>query len=209
MTNLDWYFDFVSPFSYLQREQFQRLPAGVQVNYVPVLFGALLGHWGQKGPAEIASKRPFTYRHTLWLARRHGIPMRFPPAHPFNPLKALRLAIALDCDPAAIRAIFRFIWRDGRAIDSAQDWADLSAAVGLADADAWIAAPQVKDALRGNTEAAIARGVFGVPTFAADDQLFWGFDATDMLLDYLRDPAAFRDPEMLRIAELPVGIRRQ
>ena len=70
----------------------------------------------------------------------------------------------------------------------------------------------IKDRLRENTEAAIQRGVYGVPTFealreggATAGELFWGLDATDMLLDYLVDPAMFDAPEMRRIAGLPVG----
>ncbi|MEA3161389.1 MAG: hypothetical protein QOD95_2937 [Gammaproteobacteria bacterium] len=53
MKSADWYFDFISPFSYLQLEAFDRQPPGVEVTFRPVLFAALLGHWGHKGPAEI------------------------------------------------------------------------------------------------------------------------------------------------------------
>ncbi len=85
---LDWYFDFVSPFSYLQLERFDRLPAGTEVTLKPILFGALLKHLNQRGPAEIPHKREFTYKHVQWQADQAGIPLRFPPAHPFNPVRA-------------------------------------------------------------------------------------------------------------------------
>ena len=95
---IDWYFDFISPFAYLQLVQLQSSHAVVDINFKPILLAGLLKHWGQKGPAEIPSKRIFTYRHILWLARQSNIPLKMPPGHPFNPLKALRLAIFLDND---------------------------------------------------------------------------------------------------------------
>src|SRR5690348_9010873 len=89
-----WYFDLISPFSYLHLKQFGRLPAELEIQYIPVLFAGLLKHWEHKGPAEIPAKRIYTYHHVSWLAARLGIPFRFPPSHPFNPLPALRLVIA-------------------------------------------------------------------------------------------------------------------
>jgi 2-hydroxychromene-2-carboxylate isomerase len=208
MQTLDWYFDFISPFAYLQQERFDRLPADVEVCCKPVLLAGLLDHWGSKGPAEVPAKRIFTYRHVHWLAGQHGIPFRMPPAHPFNPLKLLRLAIALGNQAGTIQEIFRFVWRDGQSTEDPSAWAALTAKLGLANAAARIDEPVVKQALRRTTEEAIARGVFGVPTFWVDGELFWGFDATGMLLDYLNDPSLFQDPEMQRISNLPVGVQR-
>lgn len=204
---LVWYFDFISPYSYLQFAAFPELVQSAELR--PVLFAGLLNHWGSKGPAELPAKRLQTYRYTYWTAGQHGIEMRYPPAHPFNPIPALRLAIALDSNYAAIKAIFEFIWKDGRSV--ADEWAALAARLGLARdaADAMIAAPQVKEALAANGRAAIARGVYGVPTFDTGKELFWGLDATDMLLDYLEHPDVFDDAEMQRIANLPVGAARK
>src|SRR5207253_848663 len=81
-------------FSYLAFPRLVELPPHVQLECVPVLLAGLLKHFGQAGPAEIPSKRRFTYRFVIWRARSMGIPMRMPPAHPFNPLSALRLIIA-------------------------------------------------------------------------------------------------------------------
>src|SRR5512143_3172046 len=120
----DWYFDFVSPFAYLQSEQLASLAPRISIRYKPVLFAGLLGANGQKGPAEIAAKRTFTYRFCLWQARRQGIPFKFPPQHPFNPLPLLRLAIACDSSPAAVHRIFRFVWADGRLPDLPIEWAE-------------------------------------------------------------------------------------
>jgi 2-hydroxychromene-2-carboxylate isomerase len=205
----DWYFDFISPFAYLQFRHFHRLPRNLEVRLVPVLFAGLLGHWEHKGPAEIPAKRVQTYRYCHWLARRLGVPFRTPPAHPFNPLSALRLAIALDAREEAVATIFDFIWAEGGDLGAPGALDALAARLDVTDAESLIAVPAVKQALHDNTAAAIARGVYGVPTFAVDDELFWGFDTTDMLLDYLADPNLLQDPEMRRLAQLPSAATRR
>ncbi len=204
---LVWYFDFVSPYSYLQFEAYPELVQ--RATLCPVLFAGLLNHWGGKGPAEVPAKRLQTYRFTCWHARRHGIAMSYPPAHPFNPIHALRLALALDCRVDAIKTIFEFIWKEGRSVND--EWPALleRLALSVAAADAMISAQRVKDALAANGRRAIDRGVYGVPTFDTGKELFWGLDATGMLLDYLADPALFDEPEMRRIANLPVGAARK
>ena len=204
----DWYFDFVSPFAYLQSEQLATLAPEVTIRYKPVLFAGLLGAHGQKGPAEIASKRAFTYRFVLWQAKRLGIPLKLPHEHPFNPLPLLRLAIACDCESSAIHRIFRFVWRDGRLPDLPIEWAELTNDLGLANADARIAEPEVKDTLRRYTDEAIALGVFGVPTLALRGELFWGADATQMAADYAAAGCRWTDPEYARAATLTIGASR-
>ncbi|MEP7180920.1 MAG: 2-hydroxychromene-2-carboxylate isomerase [Betaproteobacteria bacterium] len=208
MTIADWYFDFISPFAYLQSERLATLAPRLAIRYKPVLFAGLLGANGQKGPAEIASKRTFTYRFCVWQAKQLGIPFKFPPEHPFNPLPLLRLAIACDSAPDAVHRIFRFVWADGRLPDLPIEWAELTGALGVPDADARIASAEVKDKLRRNTDEAIARGVFGVPTLAIGGELFWGVDATGMAADYVTAGCRFDDPEYARIADLPVGAVR-
>jgi 2-hydroxychromene-2-carboxylate isomerase len=208
MVAADWYFDFISPFAYLQSERLASLAPVIRVRYRPVLFAGLLEAHGQKGPAEIAAKRVFTYRFVVWQAGKLGIPIKFPHEHPFNPLPLLRLAIACDCAPEAVHRIFRFVWRDGRLPDLPIEWAELAYDLGVPDAQSRIADPAVKDALRRNTEEAVGRGVFGVPTLAIGDALFWGLDATEMARDYAAAGNRFTDPEYARVACLPEGVQR-
>jgi 2-hydroxychromene-2-carboxylate isomerase len=203
---LSWYFDFISPYAYLQFVEYPELFQRPDVELKPTLFAGLLNHWGHKGPVEIPEKRRFTYRYVIWDAARKGIPLRCPPAHPFNPLPVLRLAIALDCQYDAVRTIFHFIWGEGRSHEG--EWRELCSYLGVQDADVRISAPKVKDALRQNTEEALQAGVFGVPTFVVGKEVFWGVDATPMLVDYLRDPELFHSPEMRRIENLPASARR-
>lgn len=207
MTPLRWYFDVISPFAWLQWPKVQALAVTHAVTPVPVLLAAILAARGQKGPAEVPGKREFTYRHALWQARRDGVPLRFPPAHPFNPVAALRTCIAAGGSFAAIDEVFGWIWREGRAADSTEALAPLLARLGLDEAA--IAAEPVKRALRDNTDAALAAGVFGVPTLQLGAHLFWGNDAHDFALAALADPELLDEAEMTRIAALPVAATRR
>lgn len=204
-----WYFDFISPYAYLQAEQLDKLPAEIEIEPAPVLFAALLNHWGQLGPAEIEPKRIFTYRHVQWLAERSGVVLNAPAAHPFNPLRLLRLALVLDCDLAAVQRIFRYVWRDGRLPEEDEAFDALALELEVVDARRRIDAPGIKDWLRLHGECAVAAGVFGVPTFVVDGFVFWGLNAGDMLVDYQRDRNLFGSAAMRRIAELPVLARRR
>lgn len=189
MIELDWYIDFLSPFPYLQAGRFSEFPDGVAIRPRPILFAALLKHWGNKAPAEIPPKKQFLFRHALWLANRRGIPFRPPSRHPFNPLRPLRLAIALGADIEVTEQILHFIWGEGRDTESEENWRDLAGRFGLQakEASEAIERPEVKAALKANTDRAIEAGVFGVPTIVAGNNLFWGADATDLLLDCLAD----------------------
>ncbi|RQS68411.1 2-hydroxychromene-2-carboxylate isomerase [Burkholderia sp. Bp8963] len=203
-----WYFDFVSPFAYLQLEQFEQLPSTLRVEPRPIVLGGLLRHWGQKGPAQIGPKRVFTYRHAQYRASQLGIPYRMPPAHPFNPVKTLRLAIALGGSLDTIRQIFRHIWRDGHDIASPEGFAALCDALGFPEGVDAVETQAVKDALRAHTDDAIAHGVFGVPTFELDGNLFWGEDSTAMFIDCVESGAWLDSPEVRRISTLPDGLVR-
>lgn len=204
----EWFFDFVSPFAYLQLEQFDKLPPDLAVTPRPVVLGALLAHAGQKAPAEIAAKRVFTYRHVLFRAQTLGIPLRMPPAHPFNPIKALRLAIAMGGSFEVVRRIFRHIWRDGNDVASPEGFAALGETMGYGGGAAGVEAQAVKDELRRNTDRAIELGLFGVPTFVLDGEIFWGEDATGLFLHCLESADWLQDAEVRRVSQLPVGVRR-
>ena len=209
MTPATWYFDFVSPYAYLQSRMLHKFAGKAAIAMRPVLFAGLLAHSKNLGPAEIPSKRVWTYRFCTWFARDHGIPFKFPPRHPFNPLKPLRLAIAQGAAPAAVHAIFDFIWAEGRDPADPVEWNALGTRLGIADPDGAIEKPAVKDALRANTEAAAAAGVFGVPSFVVGGEVFWGVDATDFVLQYLDNPALLDDAEYRRVANLPAGAERK
>jgi 2-hydroxychromene-2-carboxylate isomerase len=204
-----WYFDVISPYVYLQLADLGRLPADIAIDPKPVLFAGLLGHWGQKGPAEIPGKRLHTYRQCAWLAETRGIPFRMPPAHPFNPLAALRLLCALGPTLEQARIASAFVFGEGRDPSTPEGLSTLGLALGVQDAEGLASHESAKATLRANTEEAVAAGVWGVPSFAVGGQLFWGCDSFPMMLDFLADPKLFENAEMQRHATLPTGATRR
>lgn len=189
---VEFYFDPISPYSWLAARQCGRLDAaGVQLDFRPVLFGALLAAHGNKGPAELPAKRAYTMRDVLRLAAQLGVPLNGPPTHPFNPLRALRMCIALD--DASARRRFGLALMDA-AWEHGLDLTDDAVLVGIArncglDGTALLARAgeaEVKQRLLEATNAAVAAGIFGVPTFRIDGEIFWGTDRIDALLWKLR-----------------------
>jgi 2-hydroxychromene-2-carboxylate isomerase len=203
---IDWYFDFISPFAYLQWQLLRRHQPTLTIKPHPVLFAGLLAHWDNKGPVEIAPKRNWTYEHCLWIAKRHDIVMQLPPQHPFNPLSLLRLCIALQSDTAVVDRLFRFVWQEGCLPTDAISWQALLHELGVTSEQ--INTADVKIILRTNGEQAIAAGVFGVPTAVVSGKCFWGVDATDMLIAFLEHHPFFNSPEYQRAQTLPIGVQR-
>lgn len=206
--NACWYFDFISPFAYLQWMDLRTQSNIPNLEIKPVLFAGLLKKNGQLGPAEIPAKRAYTYRYVTWLAREQDVPFRFPSGHPFNPLPLLRLALAAQCQVEAVDQMFQFVWCHGHipSNDSAMD--ALAERLSIENWRAAIQEPAIKQALIANTEEAIAKQIFGVPTIDYQGQQFWGQDSTEMFLDFLRNPELFDDAEMQRVSELPIAVER-
>ena len=210
MKHITCYLDFISPYAYLA---FEKLPVALlghsySVTYKPILFAALLKHHGQLGPAEIAPKRDWTYRQVLWQAHTEGVELQLPASHPFNPLALLRLAVACDAQGSPNRyvceTIFRHVWQGGLEASDPQRLAalrtQLAPARDIQDAT-------VKAQLQAHTDEALARGLFGVPSFVVDDKVFWGFDALPMLKAYL-DGDQWFDTQWDAAASVAQGIRR-
>jgi 2-hydroxychromene-2-carboxylate isomerase len=212
MKRITFFLDFISPYAYLAFEHLPQALAGLsyEVEYRPVLFAAFLGHHGQLGPAEIAPKRDWTYRQVLWLAHAHGIPLQLPAAHPFNPLGLLRLALA--CGQAGTinryvaETVFRHAWRGGADAADRQRLEQLRTQLSPQRDPA---SDAVKTELKANTDAALARGLFGVPTFEVDGKLFWGLDGLPMLRAWLAGDPWFAGGDWERAAALPAGMARK
>ena len=182
------WFDFVSPYSYLALTRLEEFGArhGVEWKPLPVFYAALLDANHLVGPAETRVKRRYTMTDVLRSAELLGVPLVGPPNHPFRSLEALRVATLFADDPRALAldlALSSACWGEGRELT---DWgvlADVVERAGLdaTDLEARASAPAVKAALRDRTTAAIEAGVFGVPTFGLDGELFWGHDRLEHL----------------------------
>jgi 2-hydroxychromene-2-carboxylate isomerase len=190
---LQVFFDVISPYAYLGWCRVHEVAArhGRRVDPVPVLFAALLDAHGQKGPAEIAPKRIYTFKHVVRIAADHGIVLLPPPSHPFNPLLGLRIAALPMPDGErrrAIDAVFAAVWAGGPGVEDPEALARWLSTRGLPGTELVTAAQtsEAKARVRETTAEALAAGVFGVPTFGADGELFWGQDSLDHLERFLR-----------------------
>ena len=212
MKEITFYFDFISPYAWLGFQAQSDALKGIShlVHYKPVLFGAMLKHHGQLGPAEIPAKRDWTYRQVQWLARQQGVDLQMPAAHPFNPLALLRLAVASQADGLPNRYVteklFQHVWCSGLDAFDADRLAVLTAQIAPVQEPQ---SAQVKQQLQSWTQEAIAQGVFGVPSWVVDGKVFWGQDALPMLRAYLLGDDWFNGPGWNGVNEIAVGIRRQ
>lgn len=194
---IDFYLDVLSPYVYIAEARLRALQERrpeLTIRYRPILLAAVLKHCGQLGPAEIPAKRVFAFKDVVRRCAEYGLPLKGPSSHPFNPLCALRALLAAEPDqrPAATAAILRAGWAEGAelgdpaVIVAALDRAGLPGAQLVARGGT----PEIKATLAAETEQAIARGVFGVPTFVVGEELLWGQDRLPDLEAILdgRDP---------------------
>jgi 2-hydroxychromene-2-carboxylate isomerase len=214
---IDFYFDVISPYVYIADARLPALRARrpqLEVVYHPVLFAGLLNHWGQLGPAEIPPKREFVFRQVSRRAAALGLPMQPPPSHPFNPLLGLRLA-SLELPPAdqrrLIDILYRATWGGGPGITDPAAVASLLDEAGFAGEQliAEAQSPAGKQRVLDRSAAAIAAGVFGVPTMIVDGELFWGEDSFTELEQVLRGEDTLDREGMARWASLPASADRR
>jgi 2-hydroxychromene-2-carboxylate isomerase len=193
---VEFYFDVGSPAAYIA---WHRLPkicreAGAAIAYRPMLLGGVFQATGNQSPMMVPLKGNYMQADLERFARRDGTPYRHNPFFPINTLALMRGAIGLQMRDAArmvpyVDAVYRAIWVDG------QDMNDPAVvAVVLKDAGfdpqallALAADPEVKEALKAATQEAVARGVFGAPTFFVGGDMYWGQDRLDFVHEALKE----------------------
>ena len=212
LKSLAFWFDPISPYAWLAFDRLPQVLEGLsyRVDYRPVLFAGLLQHHAHKGPAEIGPKRAWTYRDVAWRAHRQGTTLDLPAAHPFNPLPLLRLALA--CAPSGgtpnrrvVEAVMRNVWVGGA---DATDPDRLSALYAELSPQRDPACDEVKGELRAAGQAALAQGVFGVPTVVCDGRAFWGDDALPMLRAAMAGDPWFEGPAWVQAERPRPGVQR-
>ena len=191
---LEFYFDVGSPTAYLAHKRLGQLAQQykLEVRYMPMLLGGVFKASGNTSPVAIPAKGKYMLEQDLpRFAARYGVPLSFNPHFPINTLNLMRAAIAaqqLGCFDAYINRVFDAIWVEGKNMGDAQVVSEVLAAAGL-DAGPLLARsqdPQVKAALVANTEAAVARGVFGAPTLFMDGAMYFGQDRLDFIEEALQ-----------------------
>ena len=212
-----FYFDYESPNAYLAWKQLPQLADkyGFTIDPVAVLYAGLLDAHGQLGPGELPAKGRWMRNNFLRKAALLRIPLNPPVFFPFNPVLALRMSI-LPLDSATRRALidalFQAVWVRGLHVSDAIVVEHLADELGL-DGAAVVAQtqlPEIKARLRDQTDDAIARGVFGVPTMEVRDELFWGYDDFPYLELFLagKDPLDPAEPRKWSTIQ-PSSVRKQ
>ncbi len=201
-----FYFDYISPNAYLAWTQLPQLAKrhAFTIEPVPVLFAGLLEAHRQLGPAEVPAKMRWMWKNTLRKAALLGVPLNAPAFHPFNPLLALRVSsqqLPGEEQLRLIDALFGAVWVRGLHVSEPAVVEQVARDAGL-DGTALIAQalqPESKAELRKQTEQAIAKGVFGVPTMRVEQELFWGYDDLPFMQRFLEggdtvDPGNWATP---------------
>ncbi len=213
---VDFYFDFVSPYAWLAAHQIDEVRAGTgaKFRYMPVLFAGLLDHHANVGPAEIPAKRRYTFEDAQRWAVYLGLQFKSPPAHPFNPLKPLRVTSAVDDDSLRENLAVKLLdaaWSEGRDITSDSVIHGVAGSTGLDGKDLLDKANSdaIKQRLRAQTQSAIAAGVFGVPSFVVDGEIFWGNDRLHFVKAHLQGKLATDKAGLEEILARPRGADRR
>ena len=197
------YYDIISPFAYLYVKQRQRLK-NLDIKPVPILLGGLFRATDNRGPGEIAVKRPHTYQFCVWQAEKLGIPFRFPEHHPFLTVAPQRLLLEQNADWVMVERAFDYVWMEGK--DPNLSWSDFCVYLGLPGETPKPESPEIKAALVANANQAKADGAFGVPSLILNGHSFWGVDTIDWALDYLARPTMFEESSYAYAGNVPNGL---
>lgn len=189
---LEYFFDYVSPFSYLADSQLPALQerTGAVIEYKPFLLGGVMKASGNSPPFTVPAKGRYTGADTQRWAKRYGVVVNSNSHFPVNTVLPMRAALVLQGQDgfAAFHAgVFAAMWQEGQNIGEAEVMTVVLEKAGF-DAKPVLercAEQEIKDLLRKNTEDAVERGAFGAPTFFVNDEMFFGNDRLDFVEEAL------------------------
>jgi 2-hydroxychromene-2-carboxylate isomerase len=192
---VEFYFDLGSPATYLAYTQLPKIceQTDSQLIYTPILLGGVFKATGNASPATIPAKGRYMFQDLDRYAKRYGVPLKFNPHFPINTLILMRAVTGMQLRQperfqAFIDCLFQAIWVEGRNLDDPATVAIVLTQNGFDPHQimALTADEEVKAALKNNTEKAVQRGVFGAPSMFVDNELFFGQDRLDFVLEALR-----------------------
>ena len=191
---VEFYFDLGSPATYLAYTQLPKIceQTDSQLIYIPILLGGVFKATGNASPATIPAKGRYMFQDLDRYAKRYGVPLKFNPQFPINTLMLMRAVTGMQLRhpgrfQAFIDCLFHALWVEGRSLDDLATVASVLTQNGFDPNEvlALTADDEVKTTLRDNTEKAVQRGVFGAPSMFVDNQLFFGQDRLDFVLEAL------------------------
>lgn len=191
---VEFFFDLGSPASYLAWTQLPALCAGLdaQLLYRPMLLGGVFQATGNTSPAMVPAKARYVFADFQRYAKRYGVTLAFPPGFPINTLGLMRGTLAVqrfqpERFEAYLNAVFPAMWVEQRNLGDPQVLATVLQEAGFdpQQYQAWSTEPQVKAALKDATEEAVRRGVFGAPTCFVAEQMFFGQDRLEFVVEAL------------------------
>ena len=192
---VEFYFDVGSPAAYLAWHALPPIAqqAGYEIEYRPILLGGVFQATGNRSPMEVPAKGQYMVDDLQRYARRWGVPFRHNPHFPLNTLALMRMVLGLQLrEPQRmipfVDAVFRALWVEGQNMN---DPATVGAVLRQAGFDpermlALASDAAIKDDLKAATQEAVARGVFGAPTFFVGGEMFWGQDRLDFVKEALQ-----------------------
>ncbi len=186
---VEFYFDFGSPYSYIAYKALPAVAAAqrAQIAWRPMLLGGVFKATGNHSPVEVPAKGKWLQQDLQRWATHYAAPFRHNPHFPINTLMLMRGAAGMQLRnadfPKYVETMFSAMWEQARNLNDAQEVAAVLRAAGFdaAEFESLVGDPAVKEKLKSDTERAVARGVFGAPTFFVGDDMFWGQDRLDFV----------------------------
>jgi len=187
---LEFFYDYVSPYSYLADSQVGKV-GGSNLVYRPIFLAAVMQAAGNKPPGSIELKGKYLRKDISRWVSRYGVSYKWNPKFPQNTLKALRLAVVAQQDGVFDRvhsALFAAMFVHELDLDDDKVLEDIMKAAGLDESETFarIADQAIKDELKANTDEAVSRGAFGAPTFFVGEEMFFGNDRFNFIMEALK-----------------------
>lgn len=185
-TRLEFFYDYVSLYSYLANSQLKGL-SGAEIVYRPMVLGAVMEATGNSAPGIVEAKGNHLQVDAKRWANRYGIPYKMNPVFPQNTVSALRLALVAEKKglfDAIHQPLFDALWVHEKDFSDENVLAEIATNAGLSIDDTQEQA--IKDELKANTSEAVERGVFGAPTFFVGDEMFFGNDRFAFIREVIR-----------------------